>query len=73
LRRFTGRDALTVEEEAAAGKTLALFVAKGVHQLAELGGFFDFEEDLVVAVGDFDVEMLDGGGDGVFVLVAGDG
>jgi len=67
LRSFVWRHALTVEEEAAAGETLALLVAKGMHQLAELGGFFDFEEDLVVAVRHLDVEMLRGG---VFVLVA---
>ena len=37
---------------------LALALAEGIHQLLELGGALDLEEDLVVVVGDFNVEVL---------------
>lgn len=37
---------------------LALTLAEGVHELLELGGALDLEENLVVVVGDLDVQVL---------------
>ena len=34
-------------------------VAEGVHELAEGGGALDLEKDLVVVVGDLDVQVFD--------------
>lgn len=62
-------DSGAVEEEANAGEGLALTLAEGVHELLQLGGTLDLEEDLVVVVGDLDVEVL--GLLGSVVLVAG--
>ncbi len=56
--RVLGGDSLPIEQKSAALGALALSVAEGVHQLAELGGTLDLEEDLVVVVGDFDVEVV---------------
>ena len=64
-------DSGAVEEEANAGEGLALTLAEGVHELLQLGGTLDLEEDLVVVVGDLDVEVL--GLLGSVVLVAGGG
>jgi len=50
--------ATTIEEEPDRSGSLALSLAEGIHQLLEGGGTLDFEEDLVVVVGDLDVEML---------------
>lgn len=47
-----------VEEEAHAGEGLALTLTEGVHELLELGGALNLEEDLVVVVGDLDVQVL---------------
>lgn len=55
-----GDESLSIEEEAHAGDILSLTVAEGVHELAELSGALDLEEDLVVIVGDLDVEVLAG-------------
>jgi len=35
-----------------------LSLAKGVHQFLQSGGALDLEEDLIVVIGDFNVEML---------------
>jgi len=35
-----------------------LSFAEGIHQLLEGGGTLDLEEDLIVVVGDLDVEVL---------------
>lgn len=48
-------DSLTVEQEAHAGWGLALTLAEGVHELFQLGGTLDLEEDLIVVVGNLDV------------------
>lgn len=37
---------------------LSLAVAEGVHELLELGGALDLEENLVVVVRDLDVQVL---------------
>lgn len=49
---------LAVKEETDASHVLALAIAKGVHELAKLGGALDFEENLIVVVGDLDVQVF---------------
>jgi hypothetical protein len=49
---------LTVKQEADARDVLSLSVAESVHELTESGCALDFEEDFVVVVRDFDVEVL---------------
>jgi hypothetical protein len=51
-------DALSVEQEAHARNVLSLTVAESVHELAECGGALDFEEDLIVVVGNLDVQVF---------------
>ena len=63
-------DTLTIEEESARAGSLALTLAKGVHELFEGGGALDFEKDFVVVVRDLDVQMFHGRGLLVFWLVA---
>ena len=63
--------ALTVEQESYARDVLSLAVAESVHELAKGSGALDLEEDLVVVVGDLDVEVL--GLLGSLVLVGGGG
>ena len=58
VRGVAGVDSGAVEEEAHAGEGLALTLAEGVHELLQLGGALDLEEDLVVVVGNLDVEVL---------------
>lgn len=70
FRTIGGVDPRAVEQEAHGGYLFPLTIAEGVHELGELGRPFDFEEDLVVVVGDFDVEML---GFGLLVWVAASG
>lgn len=53
-----GLNALAVEEEAHGLDVLALALAEGRHELLELCGPLDLEEDLVVVVCDLDVEVL---------------
>lgn len=53
----------TIEEEADGVWCLALSIAESIHQLFQLGRTLDFEENLIVVVGDFDVQVL---GDGSF-------
>jgi len=58
FRVVAGVDSGAVEEEAHAGEGLALTLAEGVHELLQLGGALDLEEDLVVVVGHLDVQVL---------------
>jgi hypothetical protein len=51
-------DPLAVEQEADGIKRLGLAFAKGHHQLLQLGVPLDLEEDLIVVVGNLDVEMF---------------
>jgi len=51
-------NSLPVEHEAARLDVLALALTEGVHELGELCATLDLEEDLIVGVGDLDVEML---------------
>ena len=46
---------------------LALAITESVHEFGKLGGSLDFEEDLVVVVGHFDVEVF---GFGLLIGVA---
>lgn len=71
LRVVCGLHSLAVKEEAHAGDVLALAVAEGVHQLAELSRSLDLEEDLVVVIGDLDVEVLGLSVLGLLVVVRG--
>src|SRR5277367_109935 len=50
--------ALTVEEETDALGFLALTITKGVHQLLKSSGTLDLEEDLVLIVRNFNVEVF---------------
>lgn len=59
IRRLHSR---AVEQEPHRVEGLALALAKGRHELLELGAALDLEEDLVVVVGDLDVEVLGVGG-----------
>ena len=53
-----GLHTATVKEESDRGGSFALSFAEGIHQLLEGGRPLDLEEDFVVVVGHFDVEML---------------
>ena len=70
FRTIGGVDPRAVEQEAHGSYLFPLTIAEGVHELGELGRPLDFEEDLVVVVGHFDVEVL---GFGLFVWVAASG
>ncbi len=61
IRTIARVDPRPIEQEAYRLRSLALTLAKGVHELAEGGGAFDFEEDFVVVVGHFDVEVFGAG------------
>jgi len=47
-----------IKEEAHAGGSLATSLAESIHKLLQLCCTLDLEEDLVIAVGDLDVEVL---------------
>jgi hypothetical protein len=51
-------DARALKEKSARSDGLALAFAEGSHEFLELGGPLDLEEDLVVVIGNLDVEML---------------
>jgi hypothetical protein len=51
-------DSLTVEEESHTGRGFALTLAEGIHELLELGSALDLKVDLVVVVGDLNVQVL---------------
>lgn len=59
-----GLDARAVKQEAHGAEALALALAERSHQLLKLSRALDLEEDLVVVVGDLDVEVLGTGGGG---------
>jgi len=58
FRTVGGLYTATIEEEPDRSGSLALSLAEGIHQLLEGGGALDLEEDFIVVVGNFDVEML---------------
>jgi len=49
---------LSVEKESHTGRSFALTLAEGIHELLELGGTLDLEVDFVVVVGHLNVEVL---------------
>ena len=53
--------ALPIKQEPDCSRRFSLSLAKGIHQLLELGGALDLEEDFVIAIGDFDVEVFGAG------------
>lgn len=53
-----GLNSRAVEEEAHALRGLALALAEGVHELLQLRGPLDLEEDLVVVIRHLDVQVL---------------
>lgn len=58
--RILTLNASSVKEESHRIGRLPLTIAKSVHQLLELSGSFDFEKDLVVAVGNLDIQVFVG-------------
>lgn len=51
-------DALSVEEESASLHVFTLAVAEGLHQFAKFSLLLDFEEDFIVVVSNFDVQVF---------------
>ena len=51
-------DSSPIEQEPNILHGLALSFTEGVHEFAELGCALDFEEDLVVVIGDLDVQVF---------------
>jgi len=49
---------LPVEQEAYSRKLFPLSVAEGIHQLFQLRRLLDLEEDFVIIIRDFDVQMF---------------
>lgn len=62
IRCVRGLDSRAVEEESHGAGGLSLAFAEGTHQLLELCGTLDLEEDFVVVVGNLDVQVLRVGG-----------
>jgi hypothetical protein len=52
------RNPLAIEQESYSAYLLPLPLAEGIHQLLQFCGTFDLEEDFVVAIRHFDVEVL---------------
>lgn len=55
-----GANSCTVEQEANGSHLLPLTLTEGVHQLLQLGRALDLKEDLIIVVGDLNVEVLRG-------------
>lgn len=66
VRCVFGAHAGTIEQETDGRQLLSLALAEGVHELFQLCCALDFEEDLVVIIGDLDVEVLNRGRGGGF-------
>lgn len=58
FRRVGGLDTRAFKEKPYRAQRLALALAKGGHQLLQLGRSLDLEKDFVVIVRDLNVEML---------------
>lgn len=50
--------ASTIKQESDCGHLLALSLAKGIHQLLELGGTLDLEENFIIVVGHLDIQVF---------------
>lgn len=55
---ISGIDPGPIEQEADRARGFALTLAKGIHELRKGSGAFDFEEDFIIVVRDFNVEVL---------------
>lgn len=62
VRGVLGANASSVKEEADSRGLFSLTVAERVHELLQLRRALDLEEDLVVVICHFNVQMLGGGG-----------
>jgi len=51
-------DTRAIKEEADRCRSFALPLAESIHQLLQGGSSLDLEKDLIVVIGDFDVEMF---------------
>ena len=58
LRTVCRVDAGPVKQESYRGRRFSLAIAEGIHELFEGCSTLNFEKDLVVVVGDFDVKVL---------------
>lgn len=58
IRCVSWLDTRAFKQESHSAGTLALAFAKCVHQLFQFGASLDLEEDLVIVVGDFDIEVF---------------
>ena len=65
LRTITWLNTCSVKQKADSRQSLALTFAKSVHELRKLSGTLYLEENLIVVIGDFDVEVF-----GLWLLVA---
>lgn len=62
IRTICGLDTTAIEEEPDRIWCLALSLTESIHELLQGCGALDFEEHLVVIVGDFDIQVLAGWG-----------
>lgn len=58
IRAIGWRDTATIEEETDGSWSFALSLAEGIHQFLQGSGTLDLEEDLVVVVGNLDIQVL---------------
>lgn len=58
IRAIGWVDPRTVEQKSNTLHRFPLAFAEGVHELLQGSGALDLEEDLIIVVGDFDVEVL---------------
>lgn len=58
IRTVGGLNATTIEKKADRVGGLALSLTEGIHQFLQGCGTLDLEEDFIVVVGNFDVEVL---------------
>lgn len=58
--RVFGAHTCAIKEEAYGGGLLSLTITERIHELLQGGGAFNLEENLIVVVGYFDVQVFDG-------------
>lgn len=58
IRAITRLHATAIEEETDRIRSFALTLTEGIHQLLQGSSALDLEKDLVVVIGDLDVQML---------------
>lgn len=62
VRSVFGAHTGSIEQETHGGHLLSLAFAEGIHELLQLRGALNLEEDFIVVVGNLDVEVLHRGG-----------